>query len=90
MGIFPELILLDLKMPVLDGFAFLDTYQARGYCQKYQAILSVLTTSSHPEDLRRLQQVGFANYLPKPLTEMAVNALVALYQQRSRISTSSR
>lgn len=79
----PELVLLDLKMPVMDGFDFLNLYRQKGYAERYRTLLAVLTTSSDPRDVWHLQQFGFAQYVPKPLIPEDLKALASLYQGRT-------
>ncbi len=66
-SICPELILLDLKMPVLDGFEFLEYLNIKKFANKNQVKTIVLTTSTHTEDLKRLDKFG-VKYISKPLT----------------------
>ncbi|QHT67311.1 response regulator [Rhodocytophaga rosea] len=66
---FPEVILLDLNMPTLDGFEFLKAYE-----QKYGSItekvsIYIITTSSHPKDIARSELFRVAGFLNKPITE---------------------
>lgn len=70
--VFPQLILVDLNMPVMDGFTFLERYLANNYHVIYPTRLSVLTTSSNPSDSARLQQLDFVSYLAKPLTKQSL------------------
>lgn len=79
----PDLVLLDLKMPVMDGFDFLDLYRLRGYHERYPTLLAVLTTSNDPRDVWHLQQIGIAQYVPKPLIAEDLKALASLYLGRN-------
>ena len=81
---YPELILVDIHMPVMDGFDFLEGYQQRQYHEKYNALVIMLTTSTNPRDVDRILAAGFAGYLPKPLSEEHIMELVRKYQDRSR------
>ena len=69
----PALILLDVKMPVMDGFAFLEAYNKLPLLQKNAIIIVMLTTSLHPQDVDRVQQLNIAGFLNKPLTENKIN-----------------
>ena len=64
---YPELILLDISMPVMDAFDFLAQYQ-KTYNGRPNTAIAILTTSSNPKDIDRLSKLGIAEYINKPLT----------------------
>ncbi|WPP50303.1 response regulator [Catalinimonas niigatensis] len=66
----PELILLDINMPVMDGFEFLEAYEALAL--KHSVAIFVLTTSTNPGDIARLKETSINGFLNKPLTEEKV------------------
>ena len=70
----PELILLDINMPVLDGFEFLEQLNQIGF--KEQMKIVALTTSNNPKDLKRLQELGVEILINKPLTKEKIEKLV--------------
>jgi CheY-like chemotaxis protein len=65
----PELILLDINMPVMDGFEFLAAFQKLNFANKSEVDIIMLTTSSNPNDIERLSNAMISGYLNKPLTE---------------------
>lgn len=65
----PELILLDINMPVMDGFEFLQAFKQLESKDKDSVIIVMLTTSTSPNDTKRLNDSGVAGYINKPLTE---------------------
>ena len=65
-GPFPDLILLDLNMPRVDGFEFLQALRADPHLTHLPAI--VLTTSNDPADVRRAYALQANSYLTKPGT----------------------
>lgn len=75
----PVLILLDVKMPVMDGFTFLEAYDQLPQTQKKAAIIIMLTTSLHPKDMERVQQLNIAGFLNKPLTEAKINQILTAH-----------
>jgi CheY-like chemotaxis protein len=72
----PRLILVDINMPVMDGFGFLEIYRDRNYHELYETVVAVLTTSTNPRDLASIQELGIASCLTKPLTKNHIPALL--------------
>lgn len=64
-GFDPDLILLDLRMPQLDGFAILDQIRKKMQPQAYLPIL-VLTADITAETKRRALAMGAKDFLTKP------------------------
>ena len=60
---FPDLILLDLKMPVIDGFEFLGWIRSHPRFSRLPVV--VLTGSTYPPDVRRAHQLGANSFLEK-------------------------
>ena len=72
----PMLILLDVKMPVMNGFEFLEAYAQLSIPNKQAVIIVVLTTSLHPQDVSRLENLSIAGFLNKPLTREKVDSIL--------------
>ncbi|MDF9797632.1 CheY-like chemotaxis protein [Catalinimonas alkaloidigena] len=71
----PDLILLDLKMPVFDGFDFLEKFQHLSEDIRSSVKIVVLTTSENPKDRKRLAKLGYEKYLIKPLNKNKLETL---------------
>jgi CheY-like chemotaxis protein len=73
----PQLILLDMNMPVLNGLGFLEAYAQLPLVPQRPIVIVMLTTSLHPVDQTRAEQMPIAGFLTKPLTKEKVTAIVA-------------
>jgi len=61
----PELILLDINMPGMDGFQVLEVF--RGDAQLKDIPVIAVTANAMPRDIERGMAAGFNEYLTKPL-----------------------
>jgi CheY-like chemotaxis protein len=65
----PDLILLDLNMPVMSGFEVVEELHNIGQSNLIHAKIVVLTSSSEPRDMEKMAKFGVNQYLTKPVTE---------------------
>lgn len=72
----PDLILLDINMPVMDGFEVLNELHQIGQTNLIQAKVVVLTTSSNPHDIKKMKSFGIKDYLEKPVSEDKILPLI--------------
>ena len=72
----PQLILLDMNMPVLNGLGFLEAYDQLPPARQSAVVIAMLTVSLHPRDLARAQQLPVAGFASKPLTREKVTELL--------------
>jgi CheY-like chemotaxis protein len=64
----PEAILLDLNIPVMDGWEFIETYGQKFPEFAKKTKIFILSSSSNPEDYQRaLKEPNIAAFLSKPL-----------------------
>jgi CheY-like chemotaxis protein len=78
-GSCPDLILLDINMPVMDGFDFLEELQRLGQQNLIDRVIVALTSSNSPKDRQRMQTYGVQHFVVKPITEEKVTEIM---QQR--------
>lgn len=70
----PDLILLDLNMPRMDGREALATIKADPLMRRIPVI--ILTTSKTEEDMVKSYDLGAASYLSKPVTYVGLVELM--------------
>jgi CheY-like chemotaxis protein len=70
--LFPILILIDINMPVMDGFEFLKKFQLMNFKNKDKIIIATLTTSTNPKDIEKIKVLGIKHYFNKPLTQKVI------------------
>ncbi len=73
----PELIFVDIKMSVMDGFEFLEEYQKFDETDKSRTIMMMLTSSASFYDLEKLKQFPeVLKHYSKPLAEADVREIL--------------
>jgi len=68
-NILPDLILLDINMPVMNGIEFLDAFKKFNFKAKRAVKILLLTTSANSQDMEKVKALGINGIVNKPLTE---------------------
>jgi len=76
----PHLILLDINMPRMNGWEFLEAYKKLALNKETKDIVVVLTTSMNPDDKKKAEQIsGVAEFDIKPLTPAMLQSILEKY-----------
>lgn len=72
----PEIIFLDLNMPVLDGWGFLEIFHKNYFHHFPNTKVYILSSSVDPNDKENAEKYPFvANFISKPLTKEIVKEI---------------
>lgn len=76
----PELIFLDIKMPIMDGFEFLEAYRQLGLGKTAPTKIMMLSSSASFYDLKRLETYEeVERHFSKPLTDQDIKEIIRDY-----------
>lgn len=78
----PEIIFLDLNMPKMNGWEFLNEYKHLDNVQKAKVLILILTTSANPDDIKRAKEIKeVSGFETKPLSKELLSQLLNEYFQ---------
>lgn len=73
-----DLVLMDIKMPILDG------YQAFLKIREFNTKLPIIaqTSYSFPEEIEKIKEIGFNDYITKPIEKEEFFMLIKKYMKK--------
>jgi|SRR6218665_854423 len=78
----PSIIFLDLNMPEIDGYEFMDTFNLLPENIRKQIRIVILTSSINPSDVEKCNSYGaVVTFLHKPLVKNNLDALELLLNE---------
>jgi len=74
--IYPRVIFIDINMPMMDGFQFIDHYKKNSEEQLQKPKLVILTSSVYNEDRQKANDISpEITFLNKPLTKTMLDTI---------------
>lgn len=72
----PDVVLLDLNMPIMNGFEFIQAFNLLNIKDKGNILIILVTSSSNPSDMERAKELGIRYYLTKPISAEDVKSII--------------
>ncbi|MRH98920.1 response regulator [Kriegella sp. EG-1] len=71
----PDIILLDINMPIMDGFDFIETYLKLHIDKKIS--IYMLSSSVNPNDIKRAKEISIiSDYIIKPIKDETLEQIL--------------
>ncbi|MBN4047050.1 response regulator [bacterium AH-315-P13] len=79
-NLLPDLIFLDINMPILNGWEFLNEYKKLEIAHKEDIVIMMLTSSINPDDKKKAEAIKeVKGFLGKPLTPFNIHNIIQEY-----------
>jgi len=81
----PNLIFLDINMPLMGGFEFLERYRKLPSEKKAEVVIIFLTTSdAHKDKLKQINDETVSDFIEKPLRQDELMKIVDTYFENKK------
>ena len=76
----PDLIFLDINMPGINGWEFLEKYNLLAKELQSKVVIIMLTTSENSDDIKNAKSVNYvSDFITKPMTKAIMNRIINKY-----------
>lgn len=73
----PSIILLDLDMPLIDGWDFMELFDQWNHPQKHQISIYIVSSSIAKEDIDKSKKMSFVkDYITKPISANIIQKII--------------
>jgi CheY-like chemotaxis protein len=72
----PEIILLDINMPIMNGYEFIQAFNQLDHKNNDMPLIIIVSSSSHPQDMKKAEVMGIKYYLTKPITKDKLKSIL--------------
>jgi CheY-like chemotaxis protein len=73
----PEILLLDINMPFMNGWQFLEALETLSIAGAYKPVIHIISSSPATEDIERASQYKrVSSYIVKPVTKEVLTGII--------------
>ena len=72
----PDLVLLDLNMPIMDGFQFIELFKKLRIPNSEKIKIVIVSSSNDKRDIMRAKALGIEHFLSKPVEEELLRSVL--------------
>lgn len=69
-----NIILLDINMPIMDGFEFIEAFQKLSNKEKTKIV--IVSSSQNPSDVNRSKALGIKEFVSKPILKDYLESII--------------